>query len=505
MTPALERLAEMVRLAESRSRAQKLGAETQKAAERFRAAEQRFQAAEKRLREDRPARERQLEDLAGDEQRLRELTRKVAGLIATLGPEESKAYESQIEASRAEIDVKRREAQADLDAILREAEEARRELRLAREQYTALRKELDEMRPELAADFTAVDRLVTAAEQNSPGAQIQALAREIADGERHFGMLDPKEQSAQLKIWVGRFRKIQDRFKLEDLAGTGTTDEDHELLHQTFPRLVGISKVYWPGYIEAFSRNFTTDWDRYIEDAQEELRLASDAARRHKDLEDRRQSQEARAQELRRQARENAQYALDELKAVIAQPDFPEQGMDQFQSLLLQVIQGFGVSDPDLIQLVLPYREHLTGKEFRALRRHLDQAFQVEADAEEDQALRDSCQDILPLTRGQKVLMIGGSAREESRKSLQQFFEFGDLVWESHEGTRPALLKSLEERVRNRGMDLVLILKEFVGHIVPGRLRPLCEQYGIPCLMVEKGYGIRQVAETLRWGLKKAE
>ena len=81
--------------------------------------------------------------------------------------------------------------------------------------------------------------------------------------------------------------------------------------------------------------------------------------------------------------------------------------------------------------------------------------------------------------------------------------EFGELDWESHEGTRPALLKSLEERVRNRGMDLVLILKEFVGHLVPGRLRPLCEQYGIPCLMVEKGYGTRQVGETLRWGLKK--
>ena len=65
-------------------------------------------------------------------------------------------------------------------------------------------------------------------------------------------------------------------------------------------------------------------------------------------------------------------------------------------------------------------------------------------------------------------------------------------------------MKSLEERVRNRGMGLLLILKEFVGHIVPGRLRPLCEHYGIPCLMVEKGYGIRQVAETIRWGMKNS-
>ena len=38
-------------------------------------------------------------------------------------------------------------------------------------------------------------------------------------------------------------------------------------------------------------------------------------------------------------------------------------------------------------------------------------------------------------------------------------------------------------------MDLVLILKSFIGHHVPERLRPLCEQNGIPCLMVDRGYG----------------
>ena len=69
-------------------------------------------------------------------------------------------------------------------------------------------------------------------------------------------------------------------------------------------------------------------------------------------------------------------------------------------------------------------------------------------------------------------------------------------------GTRPALMKSLEQRVRNRGVDLILILKEFVAHHVPERLRPLCQESGIPCLMVEHGYGANQIAEALRSGLK---
>ena len=52
-------------------------------------------------------------------------------------------------------------------------------------------------------------------------------------------------------------------------------------------------------------------------------------------------------------------------------------------------------------------------------------------------------------------------------------------------------------------MDLILILKEFVGHHVSESLRPLCEEHGIPCLMVEHGYGTHQVAEALRRGLHR--
>lgn len=503
MTPALERLAEMVRQAEGRTRAQKLGAEVQKAADRFQAAERRSAAAEVRTKNDRPTRERELEQLIADEVKRKELIKRIANFIAggILGPDEGKAFEQEIETSRVEIEAKRAEAKADLETILKEADESRKELKAARDLYQSLRKELDEVRPELAADFGGVDQLLAAAESKSPAVQIHALAREIADGERHFGMLGSREQSAQLKIWIGRFRKIQDLFALE--PPSAFTEDDRAALHQAFPRLVGISKVYWPGYIEAFSRNYNTDWDRYIEDAQAELHLASDASRRMKDLEDRRQRQDDRAVEQKRQARDLAQASLEELRHIVALDDFPGPHLDHFLSLMSNAILGLGASDPELIQLALPHRELLDGKDLRSFRRHLDQAHQVDEVIEEDQALQDEYADVLALTRGTKALMIGGSAREESRRVLQKFFDFAELDWESHEGTRPALLKSLEERVKNRGMDFVLILKEFVGHIVPGRLRPLCEQHDLPCLMVEKGYGIRQMAETLRSGLKK--
>ena len=67
MTPSLEQLAELVRQAEAKTRAKKLGVETQQAAEQFRVAEQRARRAAQRLREVRPVRLRELEQTDIDE------------------------------------------------------------------------------------------------------------------------------------------------------------------------------------------------------------------------------------------------------------------------------------------------------------------------------------------------------------------------------------------------------------------------------------------------------
>ena len=47
--------------------------------------------------------------------------------------------------------------------------------------------------------------------------------------------------------------------------------------------------------------------------------------------------------------------------------------------------------------------------------------------------------------------MIGGSVREDVRRTLQQLFEFDKLDWEPYEDSKPAVLDSLEQRVRHRG------------------------------------------------------
>jgi hypothetical protein len=326
-----------------------------------------------------------------------------------------------------------------------------------------------------------------------PGGQLQALTCEIDDSVNHFGQLDQKEQYAQLKIWVGRFRRLQT---------TNLSEEEQAQSRQLFPRLVSISKEYQPGYIEAFQQSFMTDWDAFIAEAQEQLQQASEAARRKRDLERQQAEQQTREAERQRQAREAAQSAMDELKALITRVNLPHEGAEEFRRVLGQVISGYGASDSELLELVMPYRDLVDAwGEFRALRRNLDRLRQD--DVKSDESLQEQFEDLLTTTQGRKVLMIGGVAREDVRRALLRVFDFDRLDWETYEDTKPAVLESLEQRVRNHGVDLVLILKSFIRHHVPEKLRPLCEQHGIPCLMIEHGYGPAQVAETLRRGLLK--
>ncbi len=495
MTPSLERLAELVRQAEAKTRAKKLGAETQQAAELFRTAELRARRAAQRLREIRPARLRELEQVDADEQHLKELIRKLAQFKSSLDSDTD--AETLISNAQAEIDRKRREAQLELEAVGKESDEARRELRTTMDHYQQLRRELDRLQPQLAESFSNEDRLLWDAEIHFPGGQFQALAREVEASVNYFGVLTKLEQYAQLKIWIGRFRMHQ-------AINDGEISEENQALAQrVFHQLKTLSKQYEPGYIEAFRHDFHTDWAAYVAEAQDQLVQATEAARRSKDWEQQRIEQQARDQERQHQVRASGEVAFEELKAFMARTALPDEGVDEFLNQLKLVVNGLGASDTRLLELVMPYRELISGGNgLRALRRNLDRIRQGEA--KDDETLQDRYDDLISATQGMRALMIGGSVREDVRRTLQRLFEFDRLDWEPYEDAKPAMLDSLEQRVRNRGVDLVLILKSFIGHHVPERFRPLCEQQGIPCLMVERGYGPAQVGETLRRGLLKS-
>ena len=493
MSSSLERLNELVRQAEARSRAKKLGSEVQQAAGQFREAEQKARAAEGRLREVRPARQRDLEKADSDEQQLKELVKKLAQFKSALDADADP--EGLIDTARAEIDVARREAREALDTATRETDEARKALRAAIDHYQSVRRELDRLQPQLAENFSAEDRLLWDAETLFPGGQLQSLAREVETAAPYFGVLARAEQYTQLKIWIGRYRQFQ---AVEPDPGEEAQAQSLRVFHQ----LKSLSKQHEPGYIEAFRQDFHTDWAAYIAEAQAQFQQATEASRHSRDREQQRGEHQAREVERLQQSREAGRAALTEMKALMAHAQLPDEGLDDFLELLKQAVNGLGASDTEVLELVMPFREHVSGGNgLRALRRNLDRIRDEAARDDEPDALSAQYKDLRIVTQGRRTLMIGGSVREDVRRNLQRLFDFDRLDWEPYEDAKPAALDSLEQRVRNHGVDLVILLRSFIGHGVSDRLRPLCEQHDIPCLMVEHGYGPAQVGETLRKGL----
>ncbi len=438
MTPALERLAELVRQAEAKTRAKKLIAETQQATEQFRAVEARARLATQRLRDVRPVRLRELEQADVDEHQLKDLVRKLAQFKSSLDP--GSDAERLIDTAQAEIRRKREEARAALEALGHEVDEARRELRTAMDHYQQFRRELDRLQPQLAVTFAAEDRLLWDAETLFPGGQLQALAREVEASLNSFAILMKMEQYAQLKIWIGRLRLYQ--ASGEDGAGEETPVP---LAQRVFHQLKGLSKQYEPGYIEAFRHDFTTDWMAYVAEAQEQLLQATEAARRPKDKE-------------KEKEKDNEH----------PRPERP--GRE-------------------------PERPHAETR---------DDALPPPVPSPASASASASYDDLLSATQGLRALMIGGSVREDVRRTLLRLFDFDRIDWEPSGDAGPTLFDTIERRIRDHGVDLVLILKGFVGDHVPERLKPLCEQHGIPCLLVEHGPGAAQVGEALRRGLRRS-
>ena len=393
MTKALDQLAELVRQAEAKTRARKIESETQQAAEQFRIAEQRAQRAVERDRVLRPAKLRILEQADSDEQLLKDLVRKLALYNSSLSSQAD--AEKLIAASQAEIERTRRESKAELEEISRDLEESRTNLRTHVDAYRQLRRELDRLQPDLSAQFVAEDRLLWDAEAYFPGGQLQLLAHEVDAGLSAYASLIKLEQYARLKVWIGRFRFYQS----SQGRAVDVSDELQSLSHRVFHQLKWLSRQYEPGYIEAFRQDFSTDWAAYVAEAEEQLQHAIEACHRahipeFRSCRDRESTSEcnpppplgvflrvlgsthAPAQTPVALATAQVQTAgasLGRLKGIVAGIHLPDDGLDQFLATIQQAIDDVGTSNPELLRLVLPYREYINGEEgLSVLRRNLD-------------------------------------------------------------------------------------------------------------------------------------
>ena len=206
--------------------------------------------------------------------------KKLALYKSSLGSEAD--AERLIATSQAEIDRIRQQTQTDLEEVNREVEEARRELRIATDQYRQLRRELDRLQPELAAQFAAEDRLLWDAEAHFPGGQLQLLAHEVEAGLNAFRLA---EQARAICTTQGLDRPLP---VLPGLPGPRSR-VDRRAPGAIAPGLPPAQVAYRGSTSRAISRRSARTsrptGRRYVAEAQEQLVQAIEAGRRARDAE----------------------------------------------------------------------------------------------------------------------------------------------------------------------------------------------------------------------------
>ncbi|MEK7269980.1 MAG: hypothetical protein AAB215_03455 [Planctomycetota bacterium] len=180
--------------------------------------------------------------------------------------------------------------------------------------------------------------------------RIDGLAAEIDNAREYIKTLSKDEQLAQLCIWAGKARKIQD--------GMALNTEEIRHVRWVFGRLTTLSKDLWCGVVEGLNRSYVTDWDRYVSDAQHRLAIAAaQSGRAHRE-------RDAKTSELRtvdalarrREAREAANRAFPELRAIARHA--PPLASDQAEALrrhLKEVLRAIPPDDDELIGVIRPH------------------------------------------------------------------------------------------------------------------------------------------------------
>ena len=283
----LQRLSIMVRVAQNRTRMGKLTKDMEVAAQQVRDCEARLLEARRRAKEERPEHDASLAKVEKEESKLKDLIRQVATLRASLSVADQRTFDAEIESARRDLTQRRSTAEAVVSEIAKEFDEATAAVKEAIAKYADIRSQVAMVDKSHLQKYEDVDYILVHMEQNNPASQARMLHQEIDEKAPEFDFINQPERTKvvyqQLRVWVGRARKLQDQFAT---SGGQLNADDWECLKHLFPRLIDLSRHYRPGYIECLERAFDIarsefgNWDTYIEDAQVKLAQVMEQVRK---------------------------------------------------------------------------------------------------------------------------------------------------------------------------------------------------------------------------------
>ncbi|RME28067.1 MAG: hypothetical protein D6798_03235, partial [Deltaproteobacteria bacterium] len=287
-------------------------------------------------------------------------------------------------------------------------------------------------------------------------------------------------QKSLVGMVVARARHLQDEIA-EDLIPMELTGD----LDRLFSTMTGYSKREQPGFVFGLQRHHHPIGVTWL----------ADARRWWTDLID----------FLPEPSVLSPERALAELRRRIAA------GVDQ-ESILAQVAvvleAGLPPDDPRLVTATIPLLDALKSEaRFKHLRKAIRDTMARDEEADAELADPDTA---LPQdwpyegdVEGRNVVIVGGPVPEAARRRLDEIFRWAKADWvDDH---HPRALEKVAERVRDGEIDVVIVLRRFVGADADRVLIPMCEQEGVPVADVQDSYSFTAIRQALEDALADLE
>jgi len=102
-----------------------------------------------------------------------------------------------------------------------------------------------------------------------------------------------------------------------------------------------------------------------------------------------------------------------------------------------------------------------------------------------------------------RVVMFGGSRREDARANIEAALGIGTLEWA--EGDKPRRVDALAAAIARGGYDLFLLLRSFVHHAHADKLIASAKSSGTPFAAIDAGYGVEAVRAAIEGALDADE
>lgn len=303
------------------------------------------------------------------------------------------------------------------------------------------------------------------------GDDVDGLVEEIDAVTGYLVDLPQRQVRSQLCLWAGRARRIHDTL---GNRSHNVASALKDALKGIFRRLLELTRKHGPGWIDALSHEWSTDWDVYITYHQAivggyEPDLTAEQERAyHRDI--------LRGLFIghRRVGRDEAHRAMLEALPMVTDGDV----------VASKAIQRFGRPPERRVENAGPPPSQRRGDRELVL-------------ADPPEVQRDLPDEVLELTRGKRMLIAGGQgAREAHREAIRESFGLAEVEWVTTERGKASPFNRLEARMRPGRYDIVLFLASHSSHQAGGFVRA-CKDAEIPLVFLSRGYSVTSVAQAI--------